>query len=171
MFSTWWYHRWSHRAQGVPTNIVYPQNFSSTRLENGCIYLLWRNPPFSSSLPLRTRQQSKLTHDWAHAVPPPVLLFHQPEDWPHPHTIAFRDAILLFLFFPSQNWQQSTLTQCWVHMTLAVPKKMLSHSTSLPPARRLTTSTFHSLPWCNPPIPLSSISEPAEISIGTALSP
>ena len=60
-----------------------------------------------------------MTHD----VPtknanPTVLPFHQPGDWPHLRSAAFRDAILLLLSPPPQNQQQSSLAQRWAHRTI-----------------------------------------------------
>ena len=56
-------------------------------------------------------------------------------------------------------------------MTHAVPTTIAPHSTSLPPARRVVTSAFRSLLWCNALIPLSSLSGPTTSSIGTVLNP
>ena len=55
---------------------------------------------------------------------PTVLLFHQPGDWPHLNFTSFHDAILLFLFSPSQSWQQSPIAQRWADRTRAMPTKI-----------------------------------------------
>ena len=168
MFSTWCYHHWNHRVQTVPTNIAYPQYFSSTRLETGCIYLPWRNPLFSSPVSLRTRQQSKLAHHWAHEIRSVPTKIAAPQYFSPTRLVTSTFHNLTWCIPPGSNlhWHSAEA----IGLVLC-QQRLLPHSTSLPSARRLATSTFHSLPWCNPLSPLSPLTELAAISIGTALRP
>ena len=121
-----------------------------------------------SPLPLSTRQQSTLAHHWAHeslAVPKKIA--------PPQCSSSMRLVTSVLHSLPWCNPPGSSL-----HWHSAEPiwlmlcqKRLLPHSTSLPPAMILATSAFRSFPWCDPLIPLSSLSELAAISNGTALSP
>ena len=159
--------RWSHTAHAVRINIAYPT------------VLLFYQARDRSHLPsakesllsLHSLSAPGSSLRWHITEPMKVLLCQKrlllhsaplPWDWSHPYYTDFRDAILQAAV--SIGTALSPYDSCYT-------KRLLPHSTSLPPAMRLATSAFRGFPWCNPLIPLSSLSELTAISNGTALSP
>ena len=133
-------HWWSHTAHAVRINIAYPK------------VLLFYQARDRSHLP--SVKESLLS---LHSLSASGSSLR----WDITYYTAFRDAILQ----ASLHWHSAE--PIWL---MLCQKRLLPHSTSLPPGSRLAISAFRSLQWCNPLIPLSSLLEPAAISIGTALS-
>ena len=142
MFSTWCHH-WSHRAPAVPTNIVYQQHFLFTRHEPGHIYFL-----ISSDSGLH----------W-HITEPIKLVLCQQTAAPQ----YFSTVRLVTSAFQNFPWCSPPGSSLQWHNAI---KECYPHSTSFPPAMRLATSVFHSLPCYSPLIPLRSLSQPVAISMG-----